>query len=37
MPLTIKPMTTNFGAEVSGIGLTKPLTQGEVGEVRMPA
>lgn len=33
MPLTIKPITPNFGAEVSGIDLTKPLTQGQVGEV----
>lgn len=33
MPLTIKPITPSFGAEVSGIDLTRPLTQGEVGEV----
>jgi len=33
MPLSIKPITPRFGAEVFGIDLTKPLTQGEVGEV----
>jgi alpha-ketoglutarate-dependent 2,4-dichlorophenoxyacetate dioxygenase len=33
MSLTIKPLSPKFGAEVSGVDLTKPLTQGEVGEI----
>jgi alpha-ketoglutarate-dependent 2,4-dichlorophenoxyacetate dioxygenase len=33
MSITVKPITPKFGAEVCGIDLTKPLSQGEVGEV----
>jgi len=33
MPISVKSITPKFGGEISGVDLTKPLTQGEVGEI----
>ena len=33
MTLIARPITENFGAEISGVDLTKPLSQGTVGEI----
>ena len=33
MTIEIKPLTIHTGAEISGVDITQPLSQGDAGEI----